>query len=718
MHYVALAMVGASPISLYAVGYMARIVSCVFLVCLSMGLCLKGQSASAIAAEVYIWGDEELAVFMAGLPGEGTAEDPYVISALVLDVRRADYGIWIENTRAFLVIEDCRISHVWSPTSVGAIVLRNCRNVTIRGCILQHNRVGIHLSRCEGLVVVQNELLENECGVVLDRFSVGNTLAGNRFDCKQNALAVQPNVWTGADGGNCWSDLAEGESTYVVSAGNVDSAPSSIHLCPSPADTAPPVISSSDLLPVDVEAGATLLDFLPKIYAIDRRDGAIECISRTDSIDMCTPGQYEVVYEACDTSQNCVSGVLIVRVVDTSPPVIEFLGPSVLALEAGADCALNDPGAIATDLCTQSVQVVASYEDVQNCVPGDYRATYTACDASGNCSRATRPVRVVDTTPPELHLIGPNPLVVDLGADPSRVDPGVEVLDECSSEGESAIRADWSGVMPDTPGAYVVRYQACDVAGNCSGDLLRNVIVGLGPPPEVCPARNGYTCSITEWRIEDDAIICSFEAITTLGEPNLVRQLQAGGILADIITIMPSMPGLRLCYEISMEAGPLIQGQILADDLAALREMPRISSLDALLSATPLLGSASQPSGFAGEAPSIEAARERAVAIVKYLVDGSQGIIIKAYIDSLAGNRVYFLDILYQRPPGEVPPTIEAIQSEAKGIAVATARALQGDARVAVSTLIEGHGLVYRGELDTNDGLDWTERFAHPVLGP
>jgi N-acetylneuraminic acid mutarotase len=90
-----------------------------------------------------------------------------------------------------------------------------------------------------------------------------------------------------------------------------------------------------------------------------------------------------------------------ITVQDTTPPTITLNGDNPITLECPASYV--EPGAVASDAVdpSPSLSIAGS---VNSQALGTYVITYTAMDASGNSSLATRTVNVVDTTPPSLTV--------------------------------------------------------------------------------------------------------------------------------------------------------------------------------------------------------------------------------------------------------------------------------------------------------------------------
>ena len=94
---------------------------------------------------------------------------------------------------------------------------------------------------------------------------------------------------------------------------------------------------------------------------------------------------------------------------DTIFPIIIILGLNPATVELGSTYV--DAGATTNE---GTISVVSN--NVNTNAVGSYSVVYSATDASGNTSTATRTVNVVDTTAPVLTVTGDNPATVELGA--------------------------------------------------------------------------------------------------------------------------------------------------------------------------------------------------------------------------------------------------------------------------------------------------------------
>ena len=92
---------------------------------------------------------------------------------------------------------------------------------------------------------------------------------------------------------------------------------------------------------------------------------------------------------------------------DTVFPVITILGDNPATVELGGT--YSDAGAT-----SDGGETVSSSGSVDPNIIGTYTITYSATDAAGNTSTASRTVNVVDTTAPVITITGDNPATVEL----------------------------------------------------------------------------------------------------------------------------------------------------------------------------------------------------------------------------------------------------------------------------------------------------------------
>jgi len=154
------------------------------------------------------------------------------------------------------------------------------------------------------------------------------------------------------------------------------------------ADLTAPVITIIGENPLTIPVGTDFTD--PGATATDNIDANIT-INVSGSVNDTVPGDYIITYSATDAAGNSSSGTRTVKVVDITAPIITVTGDNPLYLPVGAT--FIEPGVTALDAIDGSVAVNTN-GTVNSTVRGTYILTYTATDAAGNSSSATREVIV------------------------------------------------------------------------------------------------------------------------------------------------------------------------------------------------------------------------------------------------------------------------------------------------------------------------------------
>lgn len=161
-----------------------------------------------------------------------------------------------------------------------------------------------------------------------------------------------------------------------------------------------------------------------------------------------------------------------INVVDTTPPLVTLNGAAEITLEAGT--AFIDPGATATDIYDGDLTGAILYiGSVDTSTVGVYELSYEVSDSSGNVATATRTVNVVDTTAPDLTLLG-NDLIIAL-LNSTFVDPGATAVDIVDGDLTASIMVSGT-VDTSVPGDYVLTYSVTDSSGN-NASTTRSVTV-------------------------------------------------------------------------------------------------------------------------------------------------------------------------------------------------------------------------------------------------
>ncbi|MFL2586147.1 MAG: immunoglobulin-like domain-containing protein, partial [Flavobacteriaceae bacterium] len=183
------------------------------------------------------------------------------------------------------------------------------------------------------------------------------------------------------------------------------------------------------------------------------------------------PGIYAITYDVSDANGAAQQKTRTLTVKDTEDPIITISGANPATVNQGA--VYNDPGATATDNGSSIGPVVASPTNLDTSNAGPATITYTISDAEGNSATATRTVNILDTTPPEITLLGANPLEINQGT--TYNEPGATVTDNVDGNSLTAVIS--GNVDTSVPGTYTRSYDAVDTAGNTAIQVTRTVTV-------------------------------------------------------------------------------------------------------------------------------------------------------------------------------------------------------------------------------------------------
>ncbi|MFL2479794.1 MAG: immunoglobulin-like domain-containing protein, partial [Verrucomicrobiales bacterium] len=239
-------------------------------------------------------------------------------------------------------------------------------------------------------------------------------------------------------------------------------------------DTTPPVIALVGEAIVTIEAGSIYED--AGVQANDTGDGDLSSkIELVSTVNTDKLGEYTVTYTVSDSSGNeAVEVNRVVKVVDTTAPVITLNGDVVVTVEAGTN--YSDAGAGAVDGydgdLTESMEVT---DGVDILAVGSYKVSYNVSDAAGNAAvPVIRTVIVVDTTPPVIALVGEAIVTVEAGS--IYEDAGAVANDSVDGDLTSKVKVAGK-VDVQKVGEYQLKYNVEDASGNKSLELTRRVIV-------------------------------------------------------------------------------------------------------------------------------------------------------------------------------------------------------------------------------------------------
>ena len=123
---------------------------------------------------------------------------------------------------------------------------------------------------------------------------------------------------------------------------------------------------------------------------------------------------YNIAYNVSDSQGNFATQIIRTVVVGT-PPSINLQGDNPQIIQYGV--AYTELGATSSDIedgdLTSSISITGS---VNSSILGTYNIQYSVTDSSGNTTIVQRLVNVVDTTLPEITLIGNSNEDIDVGS--------------------------------------------------------------------------------------------------------------------------------------------------------------------------------------------------------------------------------------------------------------------------------------------------------------
>ncbi|WNG20265.1 choice-of-anchor A family protein [Cystobacter fuscus] len=206
--------------------------------------------------------------------------------------------------------------------------------------------------------------------------------------------------------------------------------------------------------------------------------GASACLTRCETLADCSTGNY------CSAQGQCLF--------DLQPPVLQLPAPLILEATSSAG-AVAYFTATATDAVVGTVPVTCTPASGTTFPLGTTLVTCGAQDGHGNVASGTFTVTVVDTTPPDLRLVGSSQVTLECGN--PYLELGATASDICSGDLTSAI-VTTGGVNSSAIGTYTVHYEVTDGVGlTASSDRTVKVqdtqapVISLNPGPSVLECR-------------------------------------------------------------------------------------------------------------------------------------------------------------------------------------------------------------------------------------
>jgi uncharacterized delta-60 repeat protein len=184
----------------------------------------------------------------------------------------------------------------------------------------------------------------------------------------------------------------------------------------------------------------------------------------------------------CGYENNGTDNDMLLQFGSAPPPEITLFGDNPMSLEVGT--AFADPGYEATDIfegdLTGDVVVTGT---VDHTTLGDYEIHYNVSASNGDpAEERVRTVNVVDTTAPQITLLGDDPVTLEVGT--AYVEAGFSATDNYDEDVSGDVVVTGS-VDHTTLGQYILRYNVSDSSGNPAAEKTRTVNVVDTIAPEI-----------------------------------------------------------------------------------------------------------------------------------------------------------------------------------------------------------------------------------------
>ena len=261
--------------------------------------------------------------------------------------------------------------------------------------------------------------------------------------------------------------------TSTDASGNVGTATRTVNVV----DTTAPTLTLVGGTPFTVEVSQSGSFTEPGYVAVDNAATALTK-SYIGSVPLDEVGEYSRIYTVTDESGNSTSATRVIKVVDTTAPTVTLLGDNPKTVEADQNGSYVDPDVTAEDNDKRALNFSAA-SNVNMGIAGSYLYRWRVEDQSGNYVIVDRTVNVVDTTPPEFNLAGPNPYTVEAADGSDYTDPGAAATDNAAS----ALTKDTTGTVDmGLPGTYTLDISYTDVSGNVSNKIRTVNVVDTTAP--------------------------------------------------------------------------------------------------------------------------------------------------------------------------------------------------------------------------------------------
>lgn len=120
---------------------------------------------STISGKIHINNNWSAAKAAGICTGNGTYTEPYTIQDLVIDGGGSGSGILIENSVAYVKIENCKVSNYGNTKFEAGIRLNSVKNLQLINNNCSSNFVGIILYNTSSINITANTVTNTYCGI-------------------------------------------------------------------------------------------------------------------------------------------------------------------------------------------------------------------------------------------------------------------------------------------------------------------------------------------------------------------------------------------------------------------------------------------------------------------------------------------------------------------------------------------------------------------------
>ena len=224
---------------------------------------------------------------------------------------------------------------------------------------------------------------------------------------------------------------------------------------------------SDDNIPTRISYNTEIKNELPKAKlqgSILFKNGFDIPVKEVGQVDSSKIGVYQLTYSAKFLFWNSTISKQI-EIIDDVQPIISLKIDGMSETEYGEEYV--EEGYTAYD------EYDGDITDKVTSVIKDGIVHYTVSDSSGNTTTAERIIKYVDTTAPEISLIGESVVTLDVGQ--NFVDAGCTAIDKVDGNLTDKINT-INNINIKVPGEYEVKYTVADKSGNIA-EITRKIII-------------------------------------------------------------------------------------------------------------------------------------------------------------------------------------------------------------------------------------------------